>query len=562
MKNMVNLLKKEKFNFLLPIIFFLVATVVILWQMLLPGYILTLDMVFTPKVKVFLDQSLIQNTLPIKYLLQIINYIIPGWLIQKIIIILIFFLSGFLGYLFLPGVKKLGMNYWVGLFLMANPFVYERFLAGHWMHLIAYAFLTPLSLFIINFSKNPNFKNTSGLALLLFLVGVFSVHFLAISLILTFIYLLIIFIKLVIQKQYLKVKKIFIYSIVATIIILILSSYWLIPYFLNQNNHLNNFNQKDWQTFATAGDLEFGTTLNVLGLYGFWAEYHPWADYFLWPKANLGWVILLGFLLFLALIGLCSSWKSKKSEELIFFLTAGIIGFIFSAGVGDTIFKTLNQFMFENIWFWPGFRDSQKWSGLLVISYAYFVSLGIYQTLKYLSDILKVEARKIIIFSFLIPILYTYTIWGGFSRQLKPVWYPESWHQVNEILNQDSSHFKALFLPWHQYLSLNFNQKLISQNPAKDFFDKPIIQGENPEVGQIYSQSVDLDVKAVENILLQTRGDKNISIIPGLKKVGIKYIIFSNDLAGIDQDFSFNSYDFSQIKAIIKSEELVLYQIL
>ena len=377
--------------------FFALASFLVLWQMLLPGYILTLDMVFTPKIKIFIGQDLIYNTLPVKYFLQLVNFILPGWVIQKIVLFLLFFLIGWLGYLFIPTAKKLGANYWAGIFLMANPFVYERFLAGHWMHLMAYSFLAPFSFFAIKLSKSPNLKNTFGLAVCLILIGLFSLHFLVMALILALFYYFAVIANFIFKKRYFELKKLISYLALVGFILFLASSYWLIPYFSNlQKMPASNFSEADWSTFKTAGDLQFGTTINILGLYGFWGEYQPWANYFLWPKANLGWLVILAIILLLSGVGIYSNCKNKKFKELSFFLIAGIIGFIFSAGVGDTIFKSFNIFIFDNVWFWSGFRDSQKWTGLLAISYAYFASIGVYRILKYLAGLLKVEPKNLL----------------------------------------------------------------------------------------------------------------------------------------------------------------------
>ncbi len=541
---------------------FLFVSVLILWQMLLPGYVLTLDMIFTPKIKILFGSGFFYNTLPLKYLLKIINYLLPGWLIQKLVLIALFFNLGFLGYYFLPGPKKYYLKYWVGLFLAANPFVYERFLAGQWQHLFALAFIAPLSFWVISFFAQPTTKKSLWLTFWLILISVFSLHFLAMALIVITIYALFFIFKNVFRGNLSLPKEIFKKLIPGIIIFLLLSSYWLIPYLLNpKSSVITNFDRQNWLVFSTAPDQHLGTLLNVASLYGFWGESQPWADYFLWPKDNFYlWVTIFLTILTLVLIGIYFTFKNKKQNQAIFFLIAGVLGLIFSCGLGNTIFRGLNQWFFEHLWFWSGFRDSQKWSGLLLLSYAYFASFGIYFILNKLEKI-KIPVKYLVTLVFILPILYTYTIWGGFARQLKPVWYPPSWQQVNDILNQDQTDSKVLFLPWHQYFSLSFNQRLITLNPAKEFFDKEIIQGENMEIGGIFSQGSDRLNQEIENILLQSADLNPEKTLASLKEKGVSYIIYASDLAGVKERINFNPGSSQAVETVFASPLLTLYRI-
>jgi hypothetical protein len=151
---------------------------------------------------------------------------------------------------------------------------------------------------------------------------------------------------------------------------------------------------------------------------------------------------------------------------------------------------------------------------------------------------------------------------GGFARQLIPVWYPEDWYKVNAILNQDNNDFKVLFLPWHLYLSLDFNHKLITANPAKGFFDKPVIQGENMELGKIYSQNRSIENQEIEGLIINNNLSAD-NIITALENRGIKYIIFAHDLDELKEKerFNFLMQNGGHLKEIFNSSSLTLYKI-
>jgi hypothetical protein len=531
------------------LIFSAMYCLLVLWQMLLPGYILTLDMVFTPKYRLTFIDGAFYNALPVKYLLNFLNYFLSGWVVQKLMLVALFFCLFYLAVTFLPIPKKHYANYWAALLFSLNPFVYERLLAGHWSHLFAYAFLPPFFYYLLEFFKNYSYKKLGLLLLWIVLIGMFSLHFLVMTILITGTCFLFKFINIGIKyfkhaatgQEWLQVSK---YAAVLAASFLIASSYWLVPYITHRNTSLlNTFDTSNQLAFKTVGDSGLETTFNILTLYGFWGEREPWANYFLWPKSStIFWSIVCSLLFTIILVGIYYTFKNRRKEG-IFFLGIGAVAFVLACGLGEGPFKTFNTWLFDNIGFWRGFRDTQKFSGLLAFSYAYFGGYGVLAISEYVTKKWPKFYQAVAWALSLVPILYTYTMLGGFARQLQPVWYPEPWYQANQFLNTDKSDFKALFLPWHQYMSLDFNNNLITANPAKSFFDKPIIQGENMEVGEVFSQAGNMGNKEVESLVL----NKNISaeaVLAGLKAKGIKYIVMDNNLAKNDYlEYSFLKSD-------------------
>lgn len=538
------------------ILFFLLVAVIILWQMLKPGYILTLDMIFTPKLnlKPFLNSSNFFNNLPLMYFLKFLNFFLPGWIIQKILLITLFFLMGWLAFIYLPIPKKYYANYFAALFYTINPFVYERFLAGHWMVLFGYAFLPPFFYYLLKLKKEPVFKNVLGLFCWLFLINLFSIHIFLMSLIIFTIYF---FINLII------LNKDYLYPFLRSIVIggicfLFLSSYWIIPCLKNKRSlTINILNEEHWEAFKTSGDKKLGTLFNVLSLNGFWGEKENWAGYFIWAKDYyIFWIITLLALFVLIFFGLMYGLKFKK-DILGILLIIFIFSLIFSSGLGDTFFKNFNLWLFKNIKFWRGFRDSQKWSSYLAFTYAILGGWGVV----YLGELLEKKNRKFStygIFSLMfLSILNTYSELGGFSRQLKPVWYPDSWYEVNEILKRDQEDFKVLFLPWHEYLSFNFNYKLVISNPAEQFFEKDVIQSQNMEMKGVNVVNTDLGYDEIDRMIVNDTSYNNLEI---LRKNKIKYIILTSDLANVDK-YQYKFISQKGIFPLIEAKEMGLFQL-
>jgi hypothetical protein len=244
--------------------------------------------------------------------------------------------------------------------------------------------------------------------------------------------------------------------------------------------------------------------------------------------------------------------------------------------------------------FYKGFREPQKWVGLLVICYAYLGALGvddvisraqhILENLKFKVRIKHVASRALETVSkavpalfLVIPLLYAPGMFGGFKGQLCVGNYPKSWLSANEYLKKDSDTFRVLFLPWHQYINLSFACHKIIANPAALFFDKPTIAGDNLEMGAMYTQSVRLESKYIEGEILekkehfavrnfafdatrnfqdQVTDSPRTSFGTALLPLNIKYVILA-------QESDFFSYGFvgqsPDMKLVYDSPELKVY---
>ena len=237
-----------------------------------------------------------------------------------------------------------------------------------------------------------------------------------------------------------------------------------------------------------------------------------------------------------------------------------VASMIFSCGIGDGIFRNLNLRMFEHISFWKGFRDSEKWSAMLALGYALFAGLGVQMIL---NKIKTNQFRRVALYiTIAIPLLCTPMMLFGFSGQLKTSMYPESWAEVNNVLKSDKN-CRALFLPWHQYYSLKFNNNILTGNASRSYFDCDILNGKNMELGSISSQGGNgEEYDLIEKAVINNKEDKDSAdaTIEIFKKQGIKYIIFTNDLLSED----IYKYPFlisGHLKRVMYIDDIYLFQI-
>ena len=528
--------------------------------MLLPGYVLTLDMVFTPETKIFLSDISYGNSLPLRYLIHFGNALFPTWVIQKIILFILFFSLGYFPYKFLPLPKNKTVRLFSSLVYVANPFVYSRFLAGQWTHLMAYALLPIFIHLLFKFTKLPSLKTGFKLFLIVFLINIFSLHFFVMVAMIIFAWFLYYFINYLINNKFDLLKLTFKNLIFTGLSFLVLSSYWLIPALNNPAPIEQRFDTKHWQAFSATGHNQISTTLNILSLNGFWGEGGPWSEQFAWPQDYTVFWLAIGLIWALIAIGIMSGFKNKKIRpKIIIFIILGVFSFVFSTGAGETVFKDFNIWLYEHIFFWSGFRDSQKFVGLLALSYVVLSGYGVNGVMSLLNKKRKLSTNFSVII-FLIPISLGFLIWGGFKNQVRSVWYPDIWFKAKEVILSDSSDYKVLFLPWHGYLSLNFNNNLLVANPAKSFFGEKSIVSRSVEIKDIYDQEVNLEYKNLDKVV---REDASLTLdqtIDFFIDKNIKYIVFFQDLNGVD-NLKYEFLTSSRLETKIEDGLLIMYEI-
>ncbi|MFA5128308.1 MAG: hypothetical protein WC457_04960 [Patescibacteria group bacterium] len=543
---------------LIEILFFGAITALILGRLLLPGYVLTLDMIFTPELRVIFSSVGLNNALPLAIFLSGLNYIFPSWVIQKIVLVGIFFCLGYLSYKFLPTSQNKIARLFCALVYAVNPFVYGRFLAGHWTHLAAYAILPVFVFYLLQFTNAPNIKSSLKLFSSIFLISLFSLHFFAMTVLTMAFTLVITLIKALVDKKFSLAGLALKYILIGGLLFLAVSAYWIAPAIGHRQAVGQRFDAQHWVAFAPAGHGSIPVWLNLLSLNGFWGEGQPWAGHFIWPQDYLVFWAAFVLIIILILIGIFSSIKYKETRHLvIFFCLLGLAAFIFSTGASDTVFKNFNVWLYENIFFWPGFRDSQKFIGLLALSYTALSGFGVATVIEYFKKRPPFARNFLVAVIFLVPIFFGYLVWGGFHGQLRSVWYPDVWLQAKQIIQDDKADYKVLFLPWHGYYSLSFNNDLIVANPAQGFFGDKSLVSRSVELDGIYDQEINDSYRRLDKMIISGRDEA----IDYFIKQKIKYIIYIQDLVGMDKlTYVFLKSD--RLRIVINDNRLIMYEII
>lgn len=539
------------------------VSLLIMGPLLKPGFIFAMDMAFAPEIRL---PGAISAFYPIGAFLHYLNYFLPSDVIQKALMFSAVFF-GMVGAHKLVPAESQWPKYFGGLFYIFNPFIYSRFLYGQLFFLLAAALLPWIMRYAIDLFERASWKSALRLGLAIFLAVSLSVHTAYfIVLILAILSLYFIFKNRRNLRKNIEIAK---RLSLAVLIPFFLSSWWIALLFLDRLP-LSEFvergiDYRHYQAFQTAADEKYGLLFNTAAMYGFWGDQKE--EYFIQKDAAPYWPYLYLLILAIALWGAAATLLNKKSSNvhngisgkaaphIAPMLIIGFISFILAVGAAYGMFAPFMEFLNQNIPFFKGYREPQKWAVLLALVYAYLGALGADDLITRLEPFSK-TLKKIAPSLFLaIPILYSPGILWGFHGQLKAADYPKSWYETNEILKSDQDDFRVLFLPWHQYMRFDFAGRVII-NPAPIFFDDNIIAGDNMEIDDIYTQSNRLESRYIEREIIDRKQEiRNMG--EKLLALKIKYIIFAKEADFEEYSFIENQAD---LEKVYDKDWMVLYR--
>lgn len=507
-------------------IFFLLAVLlVILGNMLAPGYVLTLDMVWGDTINWSWSFDNFNNTAPVHLLLTGLSIMLPSWVVQKILLGSLFFALLYLPYRLFPYLNSNSSRLFAGLLYTLNPFVYTRLLAGQWGVLLGYACL-PLIFYALNrVTQKQDAQSGFILGGSLVLVGVFSNHFLYLSLLISIFWIDCHVARSLIIGDQSSAWQLFKTSLLGILFFLTISGYWLIPAILRDTPIEDRFNSAHFTEFSASENHLVSAPLNLAVLGGFWAEGDEWRYYFVWPQSQFMFWVAAFFILCLVVFGFKTLLYKKETHFVaIFLLILGLLSYIFALGTWGGAFSSLNVWMYENFPGWSGLRDSHKIAGVLALVYVLLASVGFDRLITKSKEGSRISATLIPLL-FILPFIFGMYELFGFRGQLIPTEYPTSWYETKEILDSSPTNEKMLVLPWQGYFSLPFANQLVVANPTEVFFGRnQTVSGRSIGLENIYDQEVDPTYHAWDTFLNEVQFLPLETIVDTLRQHKIQYL--------------------------------------
>lgn len=546
--------KRKWFAQLWPWAAYAVVALLVLWPLLGRGFVLTLDMVFTPK---FPMPTNVTSGYMQSVVLHWLNYLLPGDEIEKGILLLILLLSGAGMHRLYEQITKNGEQatskamhatppFFAGMLYAINPFTYDRFMAGQYDVLLGYALFPWFVRACLLFLRQPNWRGAAKLAAWAVITSIVSIHAVGFMTL-----VVVIFAGASIWRR--RADKAWLGSFwklgFASIgMFLAASSYWLAPLALGHGSTaaiINSFTTTDQSAFATLGGNAIGRIGNVLQLQGFWAEN---TGMFFSPQDSSLWAPIMLLLWILALVGAARWWRQGKRLLVASFGAVGLVSALLAAGIGT-------GWLAARVPLFAGYREPQKFDGLIALALVLFASSGVAATLAFVCKHGRRGSMAVAsLVALVLPFAWTPIMLRAFDQQLGLAHYPAGWYTMNARLDADPGNFQTLFLPWHLYMYLSFEGRIIA-NPAPQFFDKPMIISNDPEFAGI-PPTPNTRSSSISAIL--THASKNNNLAAKLAPYHVKYIVLA-----LDDDYTKYNYLNRQrdVRLVSQNASMKLYQV-
>jgi hypothetical protein len=516
---------------------------------LVPGYILSFDMAWGPIYPLHLQTS---NSYIISLVLNALTIVVPSWIVQKLILLLIFFVSG-LGAHRLAALRNNTFQYFAGMLYVFNPFVYTRFVAGHWLVLVGYALLPWAVRYFYIFLQTPSKRRTIQVLISTTLICLTSIHTVGI---LTLIYLLLLF---SINRE--NLKQILSKGTILLLSLALINSFWLLPLLKgdsNISNFVETFNETEMNAFATNHTVLNSPSISAALLTGFWADDQN--RYILPSSQPIWWIGAIGVITF-AGTGLIVVIRRKEKLGLILAIS-GVISLILGIGAASPITAQITTSLSQILPIYSGYREPHKWLMLLALSYSFLGSIGAYKVLEYLRANYNLDSNyttKIVLL--FIPFLFAPTLAFGAAGQLISTEYPSGWYEAKQYLEDEmiqkqtpEENFDIVVLPWHQYLPISFSGRVVA-NPVKYFFKGNLITSEDPELVGVNPRNTNEIAEYINAEILPVIDNHEI-IGEKLSKKSVEYILLLKEI-----DWTrYNWLNKSDLQIVLDNGNLTLYK--
>lgn len=542
-----------------PILVFSVIAAAILLPLLRPGYVLTLDMVFTPNTAVPSAQS---AGFPFYGLLWLLNIVMPGDLIQKIILIAIVLLAGLGMYRLMqflrPAHEQLDWAlpaFFAGILYICNPFTYSRFMTGQFMVLLGYALLPWFLTAYLRYLAAPKVRTVLPAVCIALGIAIVSLHTLGIVIL-----CVVVLSVAALWRHRQSMQTLWLYGrsmAVGIGMFLALGSYWIVPFLLGKSHAatlVQSFTSSDQIAFATAGS-GLGKIWNILTLQGFWADGQ---SLYVTARETYGWWNGIAVLM-LCLVALGYSVLYRQQRRLaLSFAVLAVIVVVFASGTTGSIFAGFNRWITDVLPFFAGYREPQKFVMMLAAIYAICAAFGLTRVWQWIQDKKQpIALHDLAGVSLAAALLFSPLMFWGFHGQLSAQEYPKDWYTIDRQLQAEGGHHRVLFLPWHQYMRFSFAHRIIA-NPADRFFATDVVVSNNPELKGLNHWTNDRKQAFVEQTILPDGFAGKQSMAHQLRTIGIDYVMLA-------KEYDYQKYDFVRtqpgLKLVTDTATMQLYKV-
>ncbi|MQY07043.1 hypothetical protein [Actinomadura macrotermitis] len=425
----------------------------VLGPALLPGFVLTYDMVFVP------DPVLAPATfglgagfprqVPSDAVVALASAVAPAWLVQKALLLAVFVIGGAGAARLVPSRQPMP-RLAAAVFYVWNPYIAERLLLGHWALLLGYAGL-PWVVRATLKAAEPHGTRRLVRALIPAAIGGFAAMGLS---------ALVAAAALAVsgdrRRAALRVVPVF----------AALALPFVVPALLFAGGRGGATDPAGVDLFAARADGPFGAFGSLLSLGGIWnGEVVP-PGYGTWFGAT---GLLLLSLTSMAAFAVAARRADGSLRALAVAAVAGLL--IASLGVtapGRDLLRGL-------VGLWPGFgalRDGQVYIAPLALLQAVGWGCLVGFLAGARADAGRLALGAVVL---VVPIALSAGLAWGIGGRLDAVSYPRGWAEARDVMRRDDVAGRVLSLPWGSHRRFPWNGGRASFDPLPLMVDRPVV---------------------------------------------------------------------------------------
>ncbi|MFA5993113.1 MAG: hypothetical protein WC796_05395 [Candidatus Pacearchaeota archaeon] len=501
-----------------PTVYLEYLAIIILWFLILGKNILSSMVFLDYTYPTFFDLGknlLLSNYNYNFYLLDLVKLPLSLLGLTQILVSLSFLICMLVSYFYIKRISKSQdldsiFSLLFALIFFFNPFVYSRIMTGQIGVLFSYLLMPVFIFYLFSlFENNLNKKSIIKLVLAFTIASSFSLQFFVFNFIIfLFASFWLYFYKPDKPEKKPKLKKYFSVFGILIILTILLNLFWLQAMVFSNSSIFSSIDSSHEEFFSPKLSQGFPAIAKIIGMSGFWREVGYKTTFNSLPSVI--WYTITFTLLILMLGGYYSNHEKKHAK---IFYSLWWVGVIFATGISHPYTAPLFDFLFKNLPFFNGFRDSHKFVALIALSYAYLCPLGLVK----LTQKLKSNKEKILKYT-LVIIFAVFILFYSFpliflSNQIQPVSYPSEYAQLNSYLEKQDITGYVVYLPWQNYLTYNWTTKASSDgritNPINSIVKEPVIVGSDRWGStdlfrkQITQCLTNQDTKCLENLKIE-----------------------------------------------------------
>jgi len=500
---------------------------------LMPGFVLSYDMVFTPRQDL-LPASLglgggLPRAVPQDAIVAIAETVVPGELLQKIILLAIPLLAGWGMLRLLRGAGVVaGM---VGATLAVwNPFVAERLVIGHWGFLIAYA-LTPWALSAALGVRRARPGADVALVLLIAAGSLTPSGSVLLS---------------VLALPIAVGPRTRAGTLARTGITAAAAACWL-PWLLPALVHPERASvDGDGSLVFALRDEGFGAVLTALGTGGIWnSEVVP---------ASRAWVVaplVTAALIALLLVGLPALSRLLGRALVGWWLVCASIGL--GAALASALLAGPWTSLLEAL---PGgglLRDAQKLLAPLALILAAGAGMGVSSLARRVRD--PATRGSLVAVAVLAPLAALPDLAWGAGARLQPVSYPPDWGQVRQVLLSDARAGDVAVLPWAAFRQFEWNARRTVLDPAPRWLPRSSVVADSLAVstpgGVVAVSGDDPRARVIDEALAS-----GVALADVLPPLGVAWVLVEEG-----QRPPVPAQALARLEAVLQGPDLALYAV-